>query len=213
MPTEKFNRCTKCQRLLPDTDICPHCGLLNLRRRPGPVRAALILLVDRVKEIKGYWTESIDNAMLQAELALRPSTTERPPNLILEPKAAFESIHPDNPPLTCLDFLSEARDSADAMLAELTEANKTCSGMASLLLLDMIREASVMCARIRRIISAASSDAGNGKRKLTMVHPATENRGAIMRDEGTGQNVRCCYRCGRPQDEHVDGGACPKEAR
>lgn len=69
--------------------------------------------------------------------------------------SALQSIHPDNPQLTCVQFLEHARNSMDAADAELQGANKLASGMASLLLFDMIREVCVMAARIRAILAAA----------------------------------------------------------
>lgn len=63
------------------------------------------------------------------------------------------------PEPSCTEMLEYARDSADAMLGELKQANATCcSGMASLLLLDMIENATVMAARIRAIIEAAKEN-------------------------------------------------------
>lgn len=165
-PHAKHSLCVKlsCNRLVPDTaPVCPHCGTYQLRRRPDPVRSALTTLVACVRacekvDMHSEPTPQLDAAILQAELALRLGS-KRPVHISLDPKAAFQSIHPDNPPLTCTQFLEHALDSAVAMLSELQEANKLAGGMAHLLLLDMIENASVMAARIRAILKAASFEA------------------------------------------------------
>lgn len=141
MPTNEYKRCPKCDRILPDTPVCPVCSSKQVR-----LREALKLLVSRVYDVKGYWTENLDTAMQQAEAELK-----------LDPAAPLQLAA--TPPLTCNQFLEHARDSMDAALGELQEANKTCGGLASLLLLDMIRETGVMAARIRAILRAASNDA------------------------------------------------------
>lgn len=280
MPTNVYNRCKQCDRLLPDTLICPVCSseLVQLRTEQVNTRAALLLLVDRVKEIRGYWTESLDNAMMNAELVLRSTTTRPPSHIKIEPKAGqcpfckllhdptktncndpqtgemirrAGPINPlrlhavlmaEPPSLTCTQFLEHAKNSMDAALDELIAANKLASGLASLLLLDMIENTGVMRARIHRILHELRSDeqkqalekasneaehhginpqsvhpkpmiapgcGGKGdKRNLTELHPATGTRGRIVRDEATGETFRCCYSCGRPQDEHT-GDQCP----
>lgn len=190
----------ECNRLVPaGASTCPHCGTYQLRRRPDPIRTALTNIVDAVRSCIDVRMPTLDAAMMQAELALRPCA-EPPVGFSIEPKrftdgtpielksdgpgatvaAAFQSIHPDNPPPTCIDFLGLARDSMDAAVAELQAANKdrTCGGLASLLLLDLIRESSTMAFRIRAVLNAASNEAGA---KRGGVNPMSEHGQAMAK--------------------------------
>lgn len=156
---------------------CPFCHLKHdpekshcndpltgaLIRRAGPIATpgrvytpvkldltpfgALQLLVGRVKAFTVLGEHSrleLDEAMGKAEEVLKRETLR-----LMQPL--------NDPPPTCVQWLEHARDSMDAADAELQGANKLASGMASLLLLDMIRETATMCARIRAILSAAKA--------------------------------------------------------
>lgn len=164
-------KCAFCHRLMAASATrCPHCGKVVMKRRPDPIREALVTLMGRVLEIKGQWTESIDNAMQQGHQALGGP----------DHAALMRMANPDlNPPLTCVQFLEHARDSMDAADGELQAANKLASGMASLLLLDMIRETATMAARIRAIISAAKDAEGK-------FHIYCEGDGSWLRDAAVG---------------------------
>jgi hypothetical protein len=56
------------------------------------------------------------------------------------------------------------------------------------------------------------------ERDLEVVDGGNERHGAIFRDKATGERLRACYLCGRPEDEHpwesapqggVRRGKCP----
>lgn len=138
-------KCPECQRLLAaSVTSCPHCGTITtIKRRPDPIHEALVTLMGCVLEIKGNWTESIDSAMQQAEKALGG-----PDHAALMRLADTE--------YTCEQRLEFARDFLDSAVIELQEANQTASGLASLLLLDMIEKSCVMSARIRAILNAVT---------------------------------------------------------
>lgn len=208
------NNCPFCHlRHDPEKTHCndPHTGALI--RRAGPITpmplthpikldltpyGALDLLVRRVNEIKGQWTESLDTAMQRAKEVIQREQDR----LSKLARAMMQSIHPDNPPLTCQQHLEHARDAADSMLDELTEANKTCGGLASLLLLDMVRETSVMASRIRAIIQAASSDAGPPSVKLL------SEKFRLPAPPSLSDPVGICPCCQKSNSAHI-GGRCP----
>lgn len=50
------------------------------------------------------------------------------------------------------------------------------------------------------------------ERQIEIISPATEYRGAVGRDVGTGKVLPLCYLCGRPEDEHVER-KCPEALR
>lgn len=118
---------------------------------------ALDLLVRRIDECghRGFSDDFMAAYHHAGEVVKRERT--RLSQLAVE---MMQSGLPENAP-TCIHHLEDARDAMDAVVAELQAANKdrTCGGMASLLLLDMIDKSTTMQSRIRAIMNAASSDA------------------------------------------------------
>jgi hypothetical protein len=110
------------------------------------LRAALKLLMERVDEIKGQWTESIDNAMQEADKAILSDTAKR-----LKPGIAEDQE-------TCLELLVLAKEDMDAVVAGLIRANGRSSALASIQIIALITTGTDMASRIRALLSAAQHD-------------------------------------------------------
>lgn len=155
-----FNACPSCNRLMswqPDKQKCPNCGHeepLNYRRpregaKDDPVMDALRTLQTAVNEISGQWTESIDNAMQQADLAIQARTRSMMALGIAEKEGVSVPSLLENAEL----LVGIAQD-------ELVTANATTkSGLAGLLLIALIGQITCVRSRLRAILAAVNNDA------------------------------------------------------
>lgn len=156
-----FQPCPSCNRLMirnPKTQKCPNCGheepleygADGIRHQyktptvPDPIFDALKTLQSAVREISGTWTESIDNAMQQADAVI----TRRTRAMMELGLAAVDGA-----------TVPELIENADLLIGigqdELIQANKvTNSGLAGLLLIALIGQVGCVRARIQAILSA-----------------------------------------------------------
>jgi predicted RNA-binding Zn-ribbon protein involved in translation (DUF1610 family) len=156
-----FNACPSCNRLMAwhtDKQKCPNCGHeepLEYRRerekaKDDPILDALRQLQNAVNEISGHWTESIDNAMQNADLAI----ANRNRSLM-----ALGLADIDGETRTVAELIENAGLVIDVALDELTTANaQTKSGLASLLLLALVGQVSCIKARILAILNAVREE-------------------------------------------------------
>lgn len=154
-----FNACPNCNRLMSwqtDKQKCPNCGHeepLNYRRpREGakndPIMDALRTLQSAVLEISGSWTESIDNAMQQADLAIQQRT-----------KAMLQLGMSKEEGVSVPSLLENAELLVGIAQDELVTANSTTkSGLAGLLLVAMVQQVSCVRTRIRAILNAVQEE-------------------------------------------------------
>jgi predicted RNA-binding Zn-ribbon protein involved in translation (DUF1610 family) len=154
-----FNACPSCNRLMSwqtDRQKCPNCGHeepLNYRRpreeaKDDPILDALRTLQTAVNEISGHWTESIDNAMQQADLAIEKRT-----------KAMLQLGMSKEEGVSVPSLLENAELLVGIAQDELVTANATTkSGLAGLLLIALISQITCIRSRIRAILSAVQEE-------------------------------------------------------
>lgn len=154
-----FNACPNCNRLMSwqtDKQKCPNCGHeepLNYRRpreeaKDDPILDALRTLQTAVNEISGQWTESIDNAMQQADLAIQGRTR----SMMALGMSKEEGV-------SVPTLLENAELLVGIAQDELVTANSTTkSGLAGLLLIALIGQITCIRSRIRAILSAVQEE-------------------------------------------------------
>jgi DNA-directed RNA polymerase subunit M/transcription elongation factor TFIIS len=154
-----FNACPNCNRLMSwqtDRQKCPNCGHeepLNYRRpreetKDDPILDALRTLQSAVNEISGHWTESIDNAMQQADLAIDKRT-----------KAMLQLGMSKEEGVSVPSLLENAELLVGIAQDELVTANATTkSGLAGLLLIALLSQITCIRSRIRAILNAVQEE-------------------------------------------------------
>jgi predicted RNA-binding Zn-ribbon protein involved in translation (DUF1610 family) len=153
-----FEPCPSCNRLMvrkPDTQECPNCGHkepLEYRRpradATDPWFDALQQLQAAVLEISGSWTESIDNAMQQADRAIQARTR----SMLALGIAKEEGV-------SVPSLLENAELLVGIAFDELVAANTaTKSGLAGLLLIALIGQITCVRARLRAILNAVMAE-------------------------------------------------------
>jgi DNA-directed RNA polymerase subunit M/transcription elongation factor TFIIS len=155
-----FNACPNCNRLMSwqtDKQKCPNCGHeepLNYTRpreaaKDDPILDALRTLQTAVNEISGHWTESIDNAMQQADLAIDKRT-----------KAMLQLGMAKEEGVSVPSLIENAEVLVGIAQDELVAANATTkSGLAGLLLIALIGQITCVRSRLRAILAAVNNDA------------------------------------------------------
>jgi DNA-directed RNA polymerase subunit M/transcription elongation factor TFIIS len=154
-----FNACPNCNRLMSwqaDKQRCPNCGHeepLDYRRpreeaKDDPILDALRTLQAAVNEISGQWTESIDNAMQQADLAIN----RRNHSMMALGMSKEEGV-------SVPSLIENAELLVGIAQDELTAANAaTKSGLAGLLLIALIGQITCVRARLRAILNAVQEE-------------------------------------------------------
>jgi ribosomal protein L37E len=154
-----FNACPNCNRLMSwqtDKQKCPNCGheeSLEFRReRPDakddPILDALRTLQTAVTGISGYWDENVDNAMQQADLAIKQRT-----------RAMMQLGVAKEEGVSVPSLLENAELLVGIAQDELVLANATTkSGLAGLLLIALIGQITCIRSRIRAILSAVQEE-------------------------------------------------------